>query len=787
MNRSAILIALLLTAGIALAAGGSIMVKSPSPQPAGGGAPAVGDLDLDGYDLVLDEDGDSLLRNSRGSGGADDELHWYLEAVEEMALAADSLTLGEPGGGDNYVITINGDSATSTWTHNHTTGVLTYSDDITASLFTGPLTGEATTAAALAANGANCAAGEIPLGVDTAGAAESCYEPVEADITDLVHLATAITDGLIIEPDLAEDSGTPTDGDVLTYHPAGTKFNWEAQSTLAAGTAAALASDPADCGANTAAVSIVANGDLTCAQLDHGAALTGLGDDDHSIYLLVDGTRAMSGDIEFGAAGQGSNYVATFQGSGATSTLTHSYTTGVLTYSDDVSVQALTVAGTSTLNDLVTIAVVDADTEAGLTCSASADTDSDDVYAIKTTIDTGTGTATTTRIAYGLHQSISNETDYGSAAAGAYGVWNEFGDCSGTSTATAGVYNSMQSGASIASEFIGLENYIDASTYAASTWIYGVETKILMEAGDTVGASGGQVGARSYLDHLVAENGTLYGFMADLITEDGDVAYGYYISDGSGASTGGTRYGVYFDDDDAHGTTWGLYDNAGVAHYLKGSLNVDGAVTLDGDVTLGSAAAQTVISKGSTLTVSDGTAVDVSFCADASANDSCLVFDESANTWEFDSPLVIGDIDATGTPLTISGTTIHHGDHSQYGEMHAFENASATTITSSDTWYHVTSGVIQGELRGWSYASGTLTASADSGGMYLLNGSISMSSGGGADVVAFTAFLDGVTQTHCHATRKLSANGDDLELHVMNETDTDDPTLEDWNVSVIQL
>jgi len=36
------------------------------------------------------------------------------------------------------------------------------------------------------------------------------------------------------------------------------------------------------------------------ATLDHGA-LQGLGDDDHTQYLLVDGTRAMSGDLDMGA------------------------------------------------------------------------------------------------------------------------------------------------------------------------------------------------------------------------------------------------------------------------------------------------------------------------------------------------------------------------------------------------------------------------------------------------------------------------------------------------------
>lgn len=45
---------------------------------------------------------------------------------------------------------------------------------ITASGFVGPLTGNASTATALAANGSNCAAGQYPKGVDASGASESC-------------------------------------------------------------------------------------------------------------------------------------------------------------------------------------------------------------------------------------------------------------------------------------------------------------------------------------------------------------------------------------------------------------------------------------------------------------------------------------------------------------------------------------------------------------------------------------------------------------------------------------
>lgn len=49
---------------------------------------------------------------------------------------------------------------------------------------TGSLSGNATTATALAANGANCSAGQSPLGVDASGAVEGCFTPAGAgDVT----------------------------------------------------------------------------------------------------------------------------------------------------------------------------------------------------------------------------------------------------------------------------------------------------------------------------------------------------------------------------------------------------------------------------------------------------------------------------------------------------------------------------------------------------------------------------------------------------------------------------
>lgn len=68
---------------------------------------------------------------------------------------------------------------------------------VTATAFSGPLTGavtgNASTATALAANGGNCAAGSAPLGVDASGAAESCTD-YEEDLSNSAGLAGALSD-----------------------------------------------------------------------------------------------------------------------------------------------------------------------------------------------------------------------------------------------------------------------------------------------------------------------------------------------------------------------------------------------------------------------------------------------------------------------------------------------------------------------------------------------------------------------------------------------------------------
>ena len=127
------------------------------------------------------------------------QLATYISA----SLADDSVTpdnILAAGQTDGYCLTYQASGDTWAWA---TCG--SAAGDMTKAVYdASPEDNVVDTAAALAANGSNCSAGEIPLGVDAAGAVEGCYEPAEADISDLDHTATAITDGLIVAADMAD-------------------------------------------------------------------------------------------------------------------------------------------------------------------------------------------------------------------------------------------------------------------------------------------------------------------------------------------------------------------------------------------------------------------------------------------------------------------------------------------------------------------------------------------------------------------------------------------------------
>lgn len=102
---------------------------------------------------------------------------------------------------------------------------------ITANL-TGAVTGNATTASALAANGANCSAGQYPLGVNASGAAESCTPAGVGDVTSTASNSfnTAATEqtfgsSVTVKGRLAVGSSIDVNGTWATWTPSFTGFS----------------------------------------------------------------------------------------------------------------------------------------------------------------------------------------------------------------------------------------------------------------------------------------------------------------------------------------------------------------------------------------------------------------------------------------------------------------------------------------------------------------------------------------------------------------------------------
>lgn len=135
---------------------------------------------------------------------------------------------------------------------------------------TGSISGNAGTATALAANGANCSAGNAPLGVDASGAVESCTD-YEEDLANSAGLLTALSDetgsGVAVFNDsptlITPALGTPSSATLTnaTGLPIGTGV-----SGLATGVATYLGSTSGDCTINSSGASV-------CTLLD-GAAIT---------------------------------------------------------------------------------------------------------------------------------------------------------------------------------------------------------------------------------------------------------------------------------------------------------------------------------------------------------------------------------------------------------------------------------------------------------------------------------------------------------------------------------
>jgi hypothetical protein len=131
---------------------------------------------------------------------------------------------------------------------------------LTTGTFQGNLTGTASTATALANNGGNCNPGSFPLGVDTLGAAESCTAlPTTMTGTPNQIAVSAPTGAIVLS--------FPTNLTLPGLTTGTFQGNLTGTVTGNASTASALAANPSDCGANTFATTIAANGDLICTSI----------------------------------------------------------------------------------------------------------------------------------------------------------------------------------------------------------------------------------------------------------------------------------------------------------------------------------------------------------------------------------------------------------------------------------------------------------------------------------------------------------------------------------------
>jgi hypothetical protein len=151
---------------------------------------------------------------------------------------------------------------------------------VNATAFTGGnLTGNSSTATALAANGANCSAGQAPLGVDASGAVEGCWTPTGVITSISGTTPIAVTSGAT---PVVSISATPTFTTVtattfsgaLTGNVTG---NVTGAVTGNASSATQLNANPTDCSvAGTYATAIDNSGNLTCST-PAGSGVSGLG------------------------------------------------------------------------------------------------------------------------------------------------------------------------------------------------------------------------------------------------------------------------------------------------------------------------------------------------------------------------------------------------------------------------------------------------------------------------------------------------------------------------------
>jgi hypothetical protein len=195
---------------------------------------------------------------------------------------------------------------------NATTTSIAFNGGLTGVL-TGSLVGNADTATALAANGANCSSGNAPLGVNASGAVESCFDVwTQAENTSAAYLSSIVVDSPL--------SGAGTSASHLTISTSGT---WSGN----AGTATALAANGTNC-TSQAATGVDASGNAegcftvstflypfpsnaTSTSIAFNGGLTGVltgslvGNASTATALAANGTNASAGNAILGVDASG--------------------------------------------------------------------------------------------------------------------------------------------------------------------------------------------------------------------------------------------------------------------------------------------------------------------------------------------------------------------------------------------------------------------------------------------------------------------------------------------------
>lgn len=176
-------------------------------------------------------------------------------------------------------VDVSSDAAASTWSLQSRidaaafTNRLTVSDGgiVTANTFAGSLNGNATTAAALAANGANCGANNFAIGVDAAGVAE-CAQPAFSNLTGSASDAQVPDNVTIATLDTTFELQDNADTSKKAIFQLGGITTGTTRTVTVAGGGDSVTVRAATCGGTDKVSAIGADGTVTCSADQSGGA-----------------------------------------------------------------------------------------------------------------------------------------------------------------------------------------------------------------------------------------------------------------------------------------------------------------------------------------------------------------------------------------------------------------------------------------------------------------------------------------------------------------------------------